>query len=66
MAGVSTNTAGGTNLSSDNLDHGNRFTGYNTPLYNVTDNDSKGSGSAHNNLQPSITVGYFIRAKKGT
>ena len=66
MAGVSTNTAGGTNLSSDNIDHGGRFTGYSTPSYGVTDNDSKGSGSAHNNLQPSITVGYFIRAKKGT
>jgi microcystin-dependent protein len=66
MAGVSTNTAGGTNLSSDNIDHGGRFTGYTTPTYAVTDTDSKGSGSAHNNLQPSITIGYFIRAKKGT
>ena len=60
-----TNTDGGTLLSNIGTGHA-RFTGYTTPTYTVTDNDSKGSGFPHNNLQPSITVGYFIRAKKGT
>ena len=63
---VYTNTNGPTLMSNIGTDHGGRNTGYITPTYSVTDNDSKGSGSAHNNLQPSITVGYFIRAKKGT